>query len=116
MMRSRVSGMSWMRTPSACATALPIAAAVGPTEHSPTPSDGLPARVDQLGLDLRHLAEAQDGIAVPVDRGDAVLVEPDLLLQRPAQRLHDAAFELVARAVGIDHQAGIGQRTRRDRP
>ena len=43
MMRSRVSGMSWMRTPSACATALPMAAAVGPTVHSPTPSGGLPA-------------------------------------------------------------------------
>src|SRR5262249_728251 len=38
MMRSRVSGRSRMRAPSACATALPIAAAVGPAVASPTPS------------------------------------------------------------------------------
>ena len=37
-----------------------------------------------------------------------LLVEADLLLQGPAQRLDDAALELVARAVGIDDQAGIG--------
>ena len=38
-MRSRVSGRSRMRAPSACATALPMAAAVGPIVHSPTPSE-----------------------------------------------------------------------------
>ena len=43
MMRSRVKGMSAMRTPNPWATALPIAAAVGPTVHSPTPSEALPA-------------------------------------------------------------------------
>ena len=108
MMRSRVRGMSWMRTPSAWATALPIAAAVGPHRAFADAERGIAGAVDQFGLHLRHLAEAQDRIAVPVARGDAVLVEPHLLLQGPAHGLDDAALELVARAVGIDHQAGIG--------
>jgi hypothetical protein len=38
MIRSRVSGRSRMRTPSACATALPIAPAVGPNVASPSPA------------------------------------------------------------------------------
>ena len=38
--RSRVNGIARMRVPSAWATALPIAAAVGPKVHSPMPSDG----------------------------------------------------------------------------
>src|SRR5262245_11281462 len=37
--------------------------------------------IDELDLHLRHLAEAQDGIALPVARGDALGVELDLLLQ-----------------------------------
>src|ERR1019366_1817341 len=38
--RSRVNGMSLIRTPKACFTALPIAAAVGPNVHSPIPRVG----------------------------------------------------------------------------
>src|SRR5581483_10016761 len=39
--RSRVIGRSRTRAPSACATALPTAATVGPPDASPMPSGGL---------------------------------------------------------------------------
>src|SRR5437763_5345393 len=65
-------------------------------------------RVDQIDGDLGHLAEAQHRIAFPVARADAVLVETHALLQGPAGSLHDAAFKLIYRAVGVDHEAGIG--------
>src|SRR5260370_41752946 len=38
---------------------------------------------------------------------DLVAVERDLLHQRTAGRLDDVAVDLVADAVGVDHQAGI---------
>src|SRR5260370_11632663 len=63
---------------------------------------------DELDGDLRPLAEAQYGIALPVARADAALVEPHALFQGPADGLDDAAFKLVDRAVGVDHQARIG--------
>ena len=106
--RSRVNGMSLIRVPSACATALPIAAAVGPNVHSPMPSVGRSGAWMISVLDLRHLGEAQDRIALPVERRDPVALHAHLLLQRHAGRLHDAALELVARTIRIDHQARIG--------
>src|SRR5438270_6109956 len=65
-------------------------------------------RLDQLDGDLRHLAEAQYRVALPVARADAALIEPHALLQGPAGGLDDAALELVDRTVGIDHQARVG--------
>src|SRR5258708_10631015 len=54
--------------------------------------------IDQLDRDFRHLAEAQDRVAFPVTRADAVFVEPHTLLQGPAGALDDAAFQLIDRA------------------
>ena len=45
---------------------------------------------------------------VPVERGDAVAFEGHLFFQRHAGGVDDAAFNLVAGAVGVDHQAGVG--------
>src|SRR6266446_1018921 len=65
------------------------------------------AGVDQLDRDLRHLAEAQYRVVLPVARADAGAVEAHPFLQCPARRVDDAAFELVDRAVRIDHEPGI---------
>ena len=46
----------------------------------------------QVGLDARHLAEGQDRVTLPVGAGDAHLIEPHLLVQGHAGRLHEAAF------------------------
>ena len=100
--------MSWMRTPSAWATALPIAAAVGPTVHSPTPSEGLPAPSTSSASHLGHLAEAAGSDSCP-SRREAMPCSSNRTCSFRVQltRLDDAALELVARTVGIDHQAGI---------
>ena len=66
---------------------------------------GVTRAVDQFGPDLRHLAEAQDGIGVPVARGDALVVELDLFLERPAQGLDDTALKLIARAIGVHSES-----------
>ena len=99
MIRSRVSGKSRMRLPSARASALPIAAPVGPTEASPRPKVGSFGIVDQLDLDLGNVAEAQDRIVVPGGGGDPAILEAHLLAHHEARALDDAAFDLVARAV-----------------
>src|SRR5438477_12883957 len=65
-------------------------------------------RIDQLDRDLRHLAEAQHRITLPVARADAALIEPHPLFERPADPLHDTAFELVDRAVRVDDEAYVG--------
>src|SRR5262249_51630196 len=65
--------------------------------------------VDQLDGDLRHLAETQNRITLPVARADAVLVETDTLFDGPADALHDTAFELVDRAIGVDDEPSIGR-------
>src|SRR4029078_56622 len=62
--------------------------------------------VDQLDVDLRHFAELEHWVGLPVERGDAV-VKTDLLLEHPARRLGDAALDLIHDAVGIDHETGI---------
>src|SRR5262249_12964463 len=63
--------------------------------------------VDQLDLDCRRFRYGEDRIARPVARENSAGVEAHLLLQRPAHRLHDAAFDLVDEPVRIDDQAGI---------
>src|SRR4029079_15839267 len=64
--------------------------------------------VDQLDVDLRHFAELEHWVGLPVERGDAV-VKTDLLLEHPARRLDDAALVLINDAVRIDHEPGIGR-------
>ena len=109
MTRSRVSGRSRRRAPSAWATALPIAATVGPPRRLADAERRLVGhRVDQLDRHLGHLAEAQHRVALPVARADPGGVEPHAFLQGPAGRLDDAALELVDRAVRVDDEAGIG--------
>src|SRR5439155_14610929 len=65
-------------------------------------------RVDELDFDFGDFAEAQDRVALPVARADAGGVEADAFLQGPADRLDDAAFELVLGAVRVDDEPGIG--------
>src|SRR4029079_16099465 len=65
--------------------------------------------VDQLDLDLWHLRHGQDRIARPVARQDPAFVETHLLLQRPAHRLDDAAFDLAREPIRVDDQAGINR-------
>src|SRR5947207_3228452 len=62
----------------------------------------------KFNVDLRHLAETQDRIAVPIDGSGSRIVKPDLLLEHPACRLDHAAFELIDDGVWIDHKSGIG--------
>ena len=108
MMRSRVSGISRIRVPRACETALPMAAAVGPPVTSPAPS-GTSSLVLISSMSISGTSlNLQDRVGFPVERGDAI-VETDLFLQHPACRLNDPAFELVDHAVRIDDQAGIGR-------
>src|ERR1051325_4167714 len=69
---------------------------------------GLAGTVEQYGIDLGNLAEAQDRIALPVGGGDARAIEGHLLLQGPARGLDEATLELVHDAVGMDDLTGIG--------
>src|SRR5207248_7789442 len=63
---------------------------------------------DDVSVDtLRNACEAHDRIAAPVAAGDAHVVERYRLVQGPAQRLHDAALDLIADAVGIDGVAAV---------
>src|SRR5271163_1007790 len=64
-------------------------------------------RVDELHGHLRHLAKAQNGVALPVARADAVCVEPHPFLERPAGAMNDAALELVDGTIRVDHEATI---------
>src|SRR6185369_11301614 len=63
--------------------------------------------LDDLNLDIGHLAEAQDRIFRPARAGDALPVEADTFLQHPAHGLNGAALDLVDNAVGIDGFADI---------
>src|SRR6185436_356200 len=66
--------------------------------------------VDEADVDLRNLGEAQDRVALPAVGGDPTVGEANALLERPTRGLDDAAFDLVGRAIRIDHQAGINGR------
>src|SRR5262249_60564442 len=62
--------------------------------------------VDELDLDLGRFRHGEDRIGEPIARLDAVTIELYLLVQRPAGRLDDAAFDLICEAVPIDDEAG----------
>ena len=59
------------------------------------------ARVDQLDGDLRHLAEAQNRVALPIARADPGAVEPHSFLQGPARRVDDAASSWLIAPSGL---------------
>ena len=120
MMRSRVSGRSRMRAPSACDTALPIAAAVGPAVDFADAERHLVLGVDQFDVDLRHLAEFQHRIGLPVERGmtplskrtcslstqladwmmppSSWLIAPSGLMTRPASVAHHTCARRISSA------------------
>ena len=70
--------------------------------------------VDQMDFDRRNFREGEDRVGFPVARQHALAVVAHLFLQRPADRLHDAAFGLIDHAVRIDDLADIdcGHRAR----
>ena len=71
--------------------------------------------LDQNHLDRRHFGEAQDGIARPIDARHARLVELHLLVERTAQALDDAAFNLVPQRIGDSRpDRSRGRRRRAD--
>src|SRR5262245_36852892 len=63
--------------------------------------------VDEMDVDARRRGEAQDRVALPVVAGDPPPVEPHPLDGGPARGLDGASGELVASAVGVDHQAEV---------
>src|ERR1700730_11478080 len=73
---------------------------------------GLAGTVDERDRHLRHLGESQDRIATPIATGDALAVERDLLVERPARGLDDAAFHLVLESVGAHDLARIRRAAR----
>src|SRR5579862_8997130 len=65
------------------------------------------AAIHQTDLDARGLWKRKDGVSRPVPACDLPTVEGDLFVQREADRLNDSAFDLVFRAVRIDHESEI---------
>ena len=58
--------------------------------------------IDQREIDrLRRLGDVEDRIGHPVDAGDGLAVERDLLPQRAADALDDVALDGVLEAVGL---------------
>src|SRR5262245_61662669 len=56
---------------------------------------------------VRKLRKAQDRIAGPVAARDPRALEAHRFVQRPAERLHDAPFDLVLDAVGVHDLAAV---------
>src|SRR5215470_6610414 len=63
--------------------------------------------IDQDDVDLRHVTELHDRIAVPVQIFDTSGVEVDLLHQRAAAALNDVPFNLVPHTVRVDDDAAV---------
>src|SRR6185369_3402696 len=64
--------------------------------------------IDHVHLDaLRQSGEADRREARPVAAQDGLAVEAHRLVQRPARRLHNGAFGLIADAVRVDGLAGV---------
>jgi hypothetical protein len=65
--------------------------------------EGLTRLVNQVHLDcIGQIGEAEDRVGAPIPAPDARRIKGNCLAQRPTCRLHDAAFDLVAHAIGID--------------
>ena len=60
-----------------------------------------------MDVDRRNFREGQYRVGLPVARQHALAVVAHLFFQRPADRLHDAAFGLIDHAVRIDDLADI---------
>ena len=102
-----VNGSARTRTPSASATALPIAAAVGPVAASPDPTGGRSGRSKQHHVDRRSLIEGEDRVLLPRSARDLPAVEVHLLQRRPAHGLERAALDLVDDAVRIHDESDV---------
>ena len=64
--------------------------------------------IDQHDVDLlRRLIEFEDRISPPIDAGDVLVVEFDLLPQRAAGRLDDIVLDRVMQPIRIDDLAAI---------
>src|SRR5262249_51409741 len=59
-------------------------------------------KVDELDLNVRHVAHRQDRIALPITRVDPIAVEADLLVQCPTFRLDDATLNLIGKPLRVD--------------
>ena len=92
--RSGVIGYCRSRTPVASKKALAIAATVAPITSSPAPVEGSSMRCTTTGVTVRMLREAQHRVDLPVEAGDAALVEQHLLLEHAAHRLDHLADDL----------------------
>src|ERR1700756_226488 len=67
------------------------------------------APIHQNNLDAGDLRKRKYRIPGPVPARDLPSVEGNLLLQSETDRLQDASFELIYRAIGIDHASNIGR-------
>src|SRR4051794_22188365 len=64
--------------------------------------------LDEVYVDAGCGGEPQDRVALPVVAGDPAPVEAHSFDRGPARRLDGAPGQLVAGAVGIDHQPEVG--------
>ena len=111
--RSGVKGTSRSRAPVASKIALPMAAATMVIEVSPAPVASTIGPVEQHDFDLGNFeAQEQSVIAVPIDRGDLLVVPGDFFAERAAHALQRAAFDLVPQTVGIGDRAAVVRRRR----
>src|SRR5437773_4311663 len=104
---ARKSGRSLRRLPVASAIALATAAAAGPWPASPQPRNGSPARSTMWTSTLSGTASKRRIGYFDQSTDAARVVEADLLIEGPAQRLQDCAFDLVADTAGVDDLSGI---------
>ena len=111
-MRSSVKGSDVKRTPVASRKALPMAGGTGlfvfsATDFEPKRPD-LIVRVGAEDFRLRGVGDRRYSIVAQrrIDHGAALVVD-HLLLQSVADAHHDAADDLAAQLVRIDHDAGI---------
>src|ERR1035441_10309926 len=68
---------------------------------------GLAGVVDDDGLDLRQPGETRELVGIEVTVEDFAILEAHFLGERVAQAHGDAAFHLLAQAVGVDDDAGV---------
>ena len=102
-----VNGTERSRTPVASNTALAIADGTTAAAGSPAAPRLFGRPVDQVDRGLPAPRERSGSDSSPNRGWSPRAVERQLLLQGPAHRLHDVAFDLVAHAVGIDDLPAI---------
>src|SRR5690606_4890281 len=64
--------------------------------------------IDEHHIDrFRRLGDVEDWIGLPIDAGDVVFVELDLLMYGTADRLDDVAFDRAGQLQRVDDHAAI---------